>query len=199
MSVLALLRRLRVQWLGLDRPEPRVARDREARSRGPSTSSSAGGRFLLTTLLAGVLFVLTIGAATLLSLIVIPIAVAFLGRGGPGMILAFAVGIAIACVLVSYLSARLSQFHYMIIDQNAGVIDSLALSWEATRGRVGTLIVVYAFLVLICLAGLLACLVGILFTAPFAYLMLAVTYLSLTEQPLGLMKPEIEYWDEDGL
>ena len=167
--------------------------------RGPSTSFSEAGRFLLTTLLAGVLFLVTIGAATLLSLMVIPITAAILGRGGPGMILAFAVGIAIACVLVSYLSARLSQFHYMIIDQNAGVIDSLALSWEATRGRVGTMIVVFSFLVLICLAGLLACLVGILFTAPFAYLMLAVTYLSLTEQPLGRMKPEIEYWDEDGL
>src|SRR4051812_49768941 len=67
------------------------------------------------------LFRSAIGAATLLSLIVIPIAVAILGRGGPGMILVFAVGIAIACVLVSYVPARLSQFHYMIIDQNASV------------------------------------------------------------------------------
>jgi hypothetical protein len=85
----------------------------------------------------------------------------------------------------------------MIIDRNAGVIDSLGLSWEATRGGAGTLIVVYAFLVMICLLGLLACFVGLLFAAPFAYLMLAVTYLSLTGQPIGRKPREIEYWDED--
>ena len=52
----------------------------------------------------------------------------------------------------------------------------------------GTLNAVYAMLCLINL-GILACFVGLLFTVPFTGLMLAVTYLSMTGQPLGGAKP----------
>ncbi len=38
------------------------------------------------------------------------------------------------------------------------------------------------------LGGLLACFVGLLFTVPFTGLMLAVTYLSLTGQPLEVAR-----------
>jgi hypothetical protein len=44
---------------------------------------------------------------------------------------------------------------------------------------------------------LLACFVGIVFTVPFTSLMLAVTYLSLTGQPLEGEKIEPESWDEE--
>jgi hypothetical protein len=156
-----------------------------------------GGRFVLTWLLAGIVFWLLVGAATLVGLIAIPILAAVVGRGGAGMIVVFGGALILALVAALYLSARLSQFPYMIVDRNAGVIDSLGLSWEATRGGAGTLIVVYAFLLLVCLLGLLACFVGLLFAVPFAHLMLAVTYLSLTGQPIGRQPREIEYWDED--
>jgi hypothetical protein len=156
-----------------------------------------GGRFVLTTLFAGVVFGLLVGAVTLVGLIAIPILAAVVGRGGAGMILVFGGAFVFALVAAVYVSTRLSQFPYMIIDRNAGVIDSLGFSWEATRGGAGTLIVVYAFLVMICLLGLLACFVGLLFAAPFAYLMLAVTYLSLTGQSIGRKPREIEYWDQD--
>jgi len=43
---------------------------------------------------------------------------------------------------------------------------------------------------------LLACFVGLLFTVPFTGLMLAVTYLSMTGQPLGGKKPAPGSWDE---
>jgi hypothetical protein len=156
-----------------------------------------GGRFVLTTLLAGVVFGGLLGAVVFVSLVPIPLFSAVFGRGGPGMVLLFAAGLLSAVCAATYLSARLSQFQLMIIDENAGVIDSLALSWQATRGRVGTLLVVFAFLALICLAGLLACLVGLLFTLPIAYLMLAVTYLSLTEQPIGRGKEGVESEDDE--
>jgi hypothetical protein len=47
------------------------------------------------------------------------------------------------------------------------------------------------------LGGLLACLVGFLFTGPFASLMLAVAYLSLTGQPIGRESDAQEPWDEE--
>src|SRR4051794_26378037 len=62
-----------------------------------------GGRFLLTSLLAGVLLLVAIIAAALVGLMVIPIGVAVLGRGGPGMILVVAAGAAIACATATYL------------------------------------------------------------------------------------------------
>jgi hypothetical protein len=85
----------------------------------------------------------------------------------------------------------------MILDQNAGVIDSLRDSWEATRGRVATLILVFMLSFALILGGLLACLVGFLVTGPFTSLMLAVAYLSLTGQPIGRASHTPEPWDEE--
>jgi uncharacterized membrane protein len=99
--------------------------------------------------------------------------------------------------MMVYVGARFSQFHYMILDQNAGVIDSLRDSWEATRGRVSTLILVFMLAFSLILGGLLACLVGLLFTGPFTSLMLAVAYLSLTGQPIGGDSRAPEHWDEE--
>jgi hypothetical protein len=156
-----------------------------------------GGRYLLTTILAGILFVLVLGVIVLSSTIWIPLLGGILGPGRAGVMLACALGIVLAIVASLYLATRLSQFAYMILDHNAGVVDSLRFSWQATRRRVGTLILVFAMVPLINLGGLLACLVGILFTAPFTSMMLAVTYLSLTGQPLGGEQQVPEYWNGD--
>jgi hypothetical protein len=155
-----------------------------------------GGRFVLTTILATVLFMLVLGLIVLVNLIWIPILSGLVGPRSLAIVLVFVVGIAIACIVSIYVSARFSQFPYMILDHNAGAVDSLRWSWEVTQQRVGTLIVVYAMLSLINLGGLLACFVGLLFTAPFTGLMLAVTYLSMTGQPMGGKKPAPRSWDE---
>jgi len=155
-----------------------------------------GGPFVLTTILAAVLFMMVLGLIVLVNLIWVPILSGLVGPHALAVVMVLAVGIAIACVVMIYVSMRFSQFPYMILDHNAGVVDSLRLSWEATHGRVGTLSVVYAMLCVINLGGLLACFVGLLFTVPFSGLMLAVTYLSLTGQPLGGKKPAPGSWDE---
>jgi hypothetical protein len=144
-----------------------------------------GGRFVLTTMLAGGVFVILLGLIGVVNLIWAPILVGFVGTGAPLMVLIIALAVAIAFISGGYVAARFSQFHLMIIDQNAGVIDALRFSWEATRGSVGTLFLVFTLLFVINLGGLLACLVGIVFTAPFTSLMLVVAYLSLTNQPVG--------------
>ncbi len=155
-----------------------------------------GGRFVLTTILAAVLFMLALGLIVLVNLIWIPILPGLAGPHSLAIVMVLAVGIAIACIVAIYVSMRFSQFPYMILDHNAGAVDSLRFSWEATRRRVGTLNVVYGMLCLINLGGLLACFVGLLFTVPFTGLMLAVTYLSMTGQPLGGEKPAPGSWDE---
>jgi hypothetical protein len=164
---------------------------------GPFEAVFRGGRFLLTTILAYVVFGLLLGLIALLSLIWVPILLAAVGHGGPLMIAVFAVGSATALIMMAYVGARFSQFHFMILDQHAGVIDSLRDSWEATRGRVATLILVFMLSFALILGGLLACLVGFLVTGPFTSLMLAVAYLSLTGQPIGQASHAQEPWDEE--
>jgi len=155
-----------------------------------------GGRFVLTTILAAVLFTLALALIVLVNLIWIPILSGLVGPGSVAIIVVFAVGIAIACIVGIYVAMRLSQFPYMILDHNAGAVDALRFSWEATRRRVGTLNLVYTMLFLINLGGFLACFVGLIFTMPFTGLMLVVTYLSMTGQPLGGKKPAPGPWDE---
>jgi hypothetical protein len=156
-----------------------------------------GGRFVLTTMLAGVVFVILLGLIGVVNLIWVPILAGLAGTGAPMMVLVIALAVAIAFISGGYVAARFSQFHLMIIDQNAGVIDALRFSWEATRGCVGTLFLVFTLLFVINLAGLLACFVGVLFTAPFTSLMLVVAYLSLTNQPVGRGSQAAGRWYED--
>ena len=65
-------------------------------------------------------------------------------------------GLVATAVLGIYLMIRLSLFYYLIIDRDAGVIDSLGQSWQLTRNQAGMLVVVYLLTFAITLAGLLA-------------------------------------------
>ena len=88
-------------------------------------------------------------------------------------------------VAVIILALRLSQYYYLIIDRDAGIMESLRLSLEVTRGNAGNLFVIGFVTGLINLAGLLACGVGLIFTIPFTVLVFPVTYLALTGQPIA--------------
>ena len=61
-----------------------------------------------------------------------------------------------------------------------------------------TLILVYVLWLTINVGGLLAYGLGVFFTIPFTSLMLAVTYLSLTGQPMGCWKEVLEVEDSRG-
>jgi hypothetical protein len=71
----------------------------------------------------------------------------------------------------------------LIIDEKAGIADSLQRSSAITRGNVLMLFVLYLLGGAINVGGLLACCVGLFFTQPYVLLLWVVTYLALTGQP----------------
>jgi uncharacterized membrane protein len=115
---------------------------------------------------------------------------------------AAAAGIFVACTAfmifsVFYLIARMWQFYFLIIDRDAGVFESIQLSWRITRGRAGTIFLVYIMQLALTVFGFLALCVGLIFTVPLSYMLLTVTYLAM----LGPTKPPdrmpFTNWDDD--
>ncbi len=80
----------------------------------------------------------------------------------------------------------LSQFYFLIIDRNAGVMDSLGRSRELMVGNKLTLFSIYmvsgllGILLIICTCG-----VGALAVGPYLSLLPAVIYLRMTGQPMA--------------
>lgn len=118
--------------------------------------------------------------------------VADLFRGGPFFVttvlatLLFALvylgGLALFIVPGVIFWLMFSQYNYMIIDRNAGVLESLSLSKEFTYGNKLTL---FAILLVAGLVGGLinqACGLAVIVVAPFMALLHAVIYLVMTGQ-----------------
>ena len=108
----------------------------------------------------------------------------------------FLISFALLAIVSMYVSIRLLQFYFVVIDRNAGVIECMRTSWQLTKNQVPNLILVYLLQMAIMLAGLLACCVGVIFATPLATLLLAVTYQSLT----GQWVPEVRFvdgWQQD--
>jgi len=80
------------------------------------------------------------------------------------------------------LAIRYQFFGYYIVDKEAGVIDSLRLSWNATRGIAGQLFLFDLTLLGIVILGALALGVGLLVAIPVAGIALAFTYRRLQRQ-----------------
>ncbi|MDP3986233.1 MAG: hypothetical protein U1C53_02205 [Candidatus Veblenbacteria bacterium] len=77
---------------------------------------------------------------------------------------------------------KFSLFPYFMIDRGAGVIESLHLSGQATRGVKWQLFCFVILLALINLAGALVVGLGLLVTVPVTYLALAWVYRRLASQ-----------------
>jgi uncharacterized membrane protein len=159
----------------------------------PSTRLFRGWPYVLTSLLAGL--VVTGLLAGILLAILVPATV--MGGAAGDLTLPMAMGIVASFVVVAYVALRFSQFTYFIVDQNAGVMDALRASWEATSRDLGTVFLLYAAVVAVNLAGFLCFVVGLILTMPFSTLMLAVGYLSLTGQPLIPKEPAPDSWDDE--
>jgi hypothetical protein len=158
----------------------------------------SGGRYLVTAILASIVVALLVGAVVVIPAFVLGVAFYVLRDQGSAGVIAIVLGGALIAVLVIYLAARVGQFYYLVIDRNAGVIDSIRLSWQLTEGRAGTIILVYLLQFLLALAGVIALCVGLIFTLPLANLMQIVTYLALA----GTAKPDTkvpleENWEAD--
>ncbi len=121
----------------------------------------SGGPYLATTLGASILFALIVVA---------------------GMILCYIPGIIFALMF--------SQYFYLILDRNVGVMESLSLSKEITEGNK---LMLFAIQLVVQLAANVViygtCGLGILAVAPFMGLMNAVIYLAMTGQPTARPGP----------
>ncbi|GAC1449200.1 MAG: hypothetical protein NVSMB9_32930 [Isosphaeraceae bacterium] len=117
--------------------------------------SPLAGSVALVAIGAGLLFQVTLGG-------LIFAVIATLALGG--------------VILALVLSVRFSQFTYVLLDRDCGVVDSLGISWRATRGHVLELISIGILSGLIGVSGLLACGFGLIFTFPFALLISVTTY-----------------------
>jgi membrane-anchored glycerophosphoryl diester phosphodiesterase (GDPDase) len=157
-----------------------------------------GGQFVLTTILAMIVFGVAVGGLILL---------AFLGGAAFLPLLQDQLSVLpllMMCIIVAlfvsvafYISTRLLQFYFVVIDRNAGVIESLRTSWSLTRNHVANLILVYLLQTAIILAGFLAFCVGLVFALPLSSLLLAVTYQALTGQTPVAEVRFLDTWDFD--
>ncbi len=157
-----------------------------------------GGHHVLTVILATILFGLSLAAPIFLGYLAI--ASLFLALGADLMIASVLASVPIAAVSVAvsiYLCTRLGQYYFVVIDWNAGVLNSLQLSWQLTRNEVPTIFLVYMLWLTIYLTGSLLLVVGLLlalplpgllvlfiiglvFVSPLANLLLIVTFQNLT-------------------
>ena len=154
----------------------------------------AGGRYLLPLTLANILSMLAI----ILSMLAILGILAFIRRicsaaGNQGATLPIVSGVCVLlCVvgLVAFL-VRFSQYPYLIIDRNAGAVESFGLSNRLMRGHEGQLILLWLLFIAINILGFLAFCIGLIFSIPLTFLLMAVFYVALTGQlGIGLLGPD---------
>jgi hypothetical protein len=142
-----------------------------------------GGPQSITVLLTNLL--LSLGAGVLLGVCVLPGAIMFLISKGLGGFLMFA-GLFVGYVVVIVAGIMFSQAIFLIIDRNAGVIESLQLSRQITTGN--KLMLFLTWLVAGIGAGVihaLTCGLGMLVTMPFMWLLMPVIYLRISGQPVA--------------
>jgi hypothetical protein len=138
-----------------------------------------GGRYLIPLFLATILLYLVMLGALLLCSIPAGILIAIVGqKTQAGTIVAALAAIAFYVLLI-ILTLRMSQYTYLIIDRNAGALESLRVSNQITRGHVWQILGLFMLVSLINTAGIIACGVGAIFTVPYTMLLLVVAYLSL--------------------
>jgi hypothetical protein len=166
----------------------KVARGDEARI----TDLFQGGPYVLRIFLASLVFGLAFVGLVLGSMVP-GLLVLFLSGQGPGSAIAvvlLVIGFVVGFVLAFMLSVRFYQFTYLIIDREAGVMSSLKMSYEITRGHTLELIGLTLIAGIISASGVLACVVGLLFTIPLGLLMFACIYNALVGGPTGPFVPK---------
>ena len=197
-------------WIGRGIAVLKIARGQTATPRDLFN----GGPYLLTTLLAVVIF-LTITAVPCALVYGLAEALDALGGGDSLVVsvrrlfpdatpvivadyesrllvlLAILVGVT-AFFYAAYFAVRvrLRPFPLLVIDRDAGVLESLRTSMELTRGRVASLFLVHLAQFSINVAGLLLGCVGLLVSLPLTSLISAVTYDALAADLPSRESPE---------
>ena len=99
----------------------------------------------------------------------------------PLLLLTIPVGVGIYFFMI----ARYSQFFLVLVERQAGVVESLNLSYRVMKGRVLQYLWLGCVLTVINYLGLLALIVGALITWPLSLLCIVVYYKAVTGQPIA--------------
>ena len=94
-------------------------------------------------------------------------------------------GMVVYYVVVVILSLMFSQAYFLIVDRNVGVIESLQISTQVMRGNKLMLFAIWLVMGLLMLVSVLPCGLGLFVTIPYAMVMGAMIYLTVTGQPTG--------------
>ncbi len=93
-------------------------------------------------------------------------------------------GAIVAMALSWYVTLVVSQFRYLIIDRNAGIVESLQISRTMMEGNKLTLFLIQLVSgVIAAVAVMVTCGLGSLVAFPFFAMMEAVIYLAISNQP----------------
>ena len=91
-----------------------------------------------------------------------------------------ALGFVLLIIPGIYMALRLQFFYAAIVEDNAGIIESLKRSWTMTKGYSLELFILMLIALLICFIGTVALFVGIFIATPLVVLMYGYTYRKLT-------------------
>ena len=154
----------------------------------------AAGPYLLNGIVATVIFSLILAAIAAV-LVGIPAGIGFAVNQKPeGAMFGALGGLLLAAVPLIVASLAMSQYQALIVDRKLSGVDSLRVSYEVTQGNKFTLFLIGIVLSVI---GFIAAIVGLLLlcigiipamigVGGFSALVLVVTYLSMTGQPIVL-------------
>jgi hypothetical protein len=145
----------------------------------------AGGPYFLRVLGATILF--GCGVVAIVALGALPgLAVGFSVGGDEGIVIGVIIAALIVVVPSAIYSLTFSQFYYLIVDHNAGAIESFRLSREVTRGN---RLMILAIGLIAGIAGmfvvLFTCGLGMLAVMPYMALLYPVMYLGMIGQPVA--------------
>jgi len=93
------------------------------------------------------------------------------------------VAVGIFMVAIIYSSVVIAYVFPLIIDRKLGPVDSLVLSVRTVHGQWWQVFALFLIMVLVMIAGVLACCIGILFAYPLGYLVLMEGYRQLFGDP----------------
>jgi phage FluMu protein Com/uncharacterized membrane protein len=93
------------------------------------------------------------------------------------------IGIILLIVPGIILALMFSQYYYLIIDRNLGVMDSLNTAKEISNGNKATLLMIGLACLGITIVAAIPCGLGLIIASPYFALLYAVIYLAMTGQP----------------
>lgn len=100
------------------------------------------------------------------------------------------VGLIIFIIPGIYLAIRLQFFMVFIVQEDAGIMESLRMSWNITKGNAMQLFLLGLAMIGITIVGLILLIVGVFVAGPLCYMMYCYAFRKLYANPLQLTTEE---------